>query len=1199
MDQTRNLFRYAVRLLCLAAICMFIFSSTANAESKEEVRIYVIKESSYEPYLSIPDSYNTMYQFAEGSSAQYEILAGESVSISSDGTVTPEGETWYYYGGFGTTSPPDPNSGQQPTSIVKDLYLGTTKVKVITGDTSYLIDITVCDYTDIYVEDVIDRYLAEHITPDMTDMEKLDAIAAFPAQYPYSTEASGYQGMIIKKGGDCWASTSAIVELCGRVGIEAYSRYAAIEPGAGSGHYNAVAFVDGKTYVVEAGYSSTNTPRYYSVTEEPGGYYVRNNKLLQYDGKEGSLVIPEEIDGKTIESIGSLAFYRNKYVKLTDITLPQTLTTLEDQALESLHYIQEFYIPASVSSIGDLVFTDCQRLERIVVDPENPYYSDDDGVLYNKDNTKLLYYPTAGKTSYRIPDSVTDIEEYAFYYTTGIKALTVPASVTSIGVWAFANSGLKTVIFEGDKPENFEEVFHTGIDSAKVYYPAGNTTWDSAITDEAYADITWIAKEGSESLSECEMCGHLYEYGTEVVNNQIEGICSRCGHKINQNVPYGFSLFWRNSVYGGSDSYWIPDVNPAGSILYVTPGYLQGDEGCGDFCDLVVECSDESVLKMPEELQWHGKNAILVLKPGVAHVKFYLKYNPGVCYEYDLIAGDWGALDIAECEIQPVHEDGIPCEDIDDYYPFVSLFYNGACLYEGSHYTVEYTEDDDVPVLYINGTGVFDGTMVYRYPIVHDMSHVEGCKVTCEQGGSNEYWFCDSCGKYFADANGQQTIEKDSWNLPASGHQEEIIPGTPATCTEEGLTEGARCSVCGKELVAQKPIPAMGHDWDEGVITEEATADTSGVITYTCRNDSSHTRTAKIHATSHVLAYPVRENEKEATCEEEGGYEEVRYCETCGEEVSREYVTVPALGHQWSKTPVTDVPASCSQEGVRSVHCANCGARKDIVKIPKTAHSWDRGVITKPATVEAAGVRTYTCTKCGHTKTEAIAKLPVKRADQPADPATAPTAVKAEQEILNQKGDEAPAGSSFCLLQLRFSKVKKTSIKLKWTRVNGATGYIIYGNRCGKSYKKLKTINSGSTTTWTQKKLKKGKYYKYYIIAVQKHLGEDKVIASSKTIHAATSGGKVGNYKSVKLKNVKKNKIALSIGKSFKIKAKEVAASKKLKVKRHRKLAYESTNPLVAAVDGKGKVIAKSKGICNVYVYTQSGTFKKITITVN
>lgn len=90
-----------------------------------------------------------------------------------------------------------------------------------------------------------------------------------------------------------------------------------------------------------------------------------------------------------------------------------------------------------------------------------------------------------------------------------------------------------------------------------------------------------------------------------------------------------------------------------------------------------------------------------------------------------------------------------------------------------------------------------------------------------------------------------------------------------------------------------------------------------------------------------------------------------------------------------------------------------------------------------------------------------------------------------------------------------------------------------------------------------------------------------------------TSGGKYGNAKSVK---VKKAKLSLKKGKTFKIRASEVKKDKALK--KHRAICYESSNTKVATVTKKGKIKAKTKGKCTVYVYAQNGKMKKVKVTV-
>lgn len=197
----------------------------------------------------------------------------------------------------------------------------------------------------------------------------------------------------------------------------------------------------------------------------------------------------------------------------------------------------------------------------------------------------------------------------------------------------------------------------------------------------------------------------------------------------------------------------------------------------------------------------------------------------------------------------------------------------------------------------------------------------------------------------------------------------------------------------------------------------------------------------------------------------------------------------------------------------------------------------------------------------------------------------------AEKFVLALKNDKDPKGSAFNGLkaQVKKSGVKKNSLKVSWSKVKNAKGYIVFGNKCGSKYKKLKTVKG---TSFTQKKLKKGTYYKYLIMAYDKN---NKIISTSKTIHVATKGGTVGNYKKVKL-----NKTSRTIkkGKTFKLKATCVKQSKKLTVKNHRKVKYESTNTKIATVTSGGKIKAKKKGKCYVYAYAQNGVYKRIKITV-
>ena len=201
-----------------------------------------------------------------------------------------------------------------------------------------------------------------------------------------------------------------------------------------------------------------------------------------------------------------------------------------------------------------------------------------------------------------------------------------------------------------------------------------------------------------------------------------------------------------------------------------------------------------------------------------------------------------------------------------------------------------------------------------------------------------------------------------------------------------------------------------------------------------------------------------------------------------------------------------------------------------------------------------------------------------------------------EKSITGMTNDGDPVGSTFAPLMLMSKKQTRNSVKLTWKGISGATGYILYGNQCGKGKKFQRLAElAGNVKTWNMTGLKKGTYHKVTIVAYQFVNGQKKIIGAAKTIHVATKGGKNGNYGKVK---PSKKKLSLKVKKSAKIKVTQIKAKGVKKVKKHRKVVYESSNTKVATVDKKGKVKAVKKGKIVIYAYAQNGIFGKVTVTV-
>lgn len=130
---------------------------------------------------------------------------------------------------------------------------------------------------------------------------------------------------------------------------------------------------------------------------------------------------------------------------------------------------------------------------------------------------------------------------------------------------------------------------------------------------------------------------------------------------------------------------------------------------------------------------------------------------------------------------------------------------------------------------------------VFEEPHGHTMEKFEAVPPTCTEDGRSEYYHCTDpeCNKYYSDSNGENEIEKDSWIIPAHGHNYELKEETPVSCTEDGRKyyECTHDASHNYKLV----IEAHGHDYQiDPEKCKEATPDEPGYTYYECSHDPSH-----------------------------------------------------------------------------------------------------------------------------------------------------------------------------------------------------------------------------------------------------------------------------------------------------------------------------------------------------------------------
>lgn len=202
----------------------------------------------------------------------------------------------------------------------------------------------------------------------------------------------------------------------------------------------------------------------------------------------------------------------------------------------------------------------------------------------------------------------------------------------------------------------------------------------------------------------------------------------------------------------------------------------------------------------------------------------------------------------------------------------------------------------------------------------------------------------------------------DDTFVEAAGHKWALTTTLPPACTEKG-TQFYKCSVCG--ATRTEKIAPLGHDLSRCDLKPAATCTQPGRAVGTCARCGVQIDEV-IPAKGHDYSYA--ETSAAPTCTEPGHYKGT--CPTCGKDYDD---VVPALGHDWGEW-VTSIEPTVSTVGYRYHVCNRdgCGYREgeDIPKLH--THTWDAGVVTQKPTAAEPGVRTYTCTVCGQTRTEAI-----------------------------------------------------------------------------------------------------------------------------------------------------------------------------------------------------------------------------------
>ncbi len=278
------------------------------------------------------------------------------------------------------------------------------------------------------------------------------------------------------------------------------------------------------------------------------------------------------------------------------------------------------------------------------------------------------------------------------------------------------------------------------------------------------------------------------------------------------------------------------------------------------------------------------------------------------------------------------------------------------------------------------------GEIIMKQEIVpangHTIEIIAAVDPSCTETGLTEGSKCSICGTVIR----QQTI------VPELGHKPITIPAVDPTCTATGLTAGQKCLVCGTVLVEQEIVPTIAHNYTSEVTTQP-TCKQEGAYTYTCVACGDQ-YTEAISALGHdyieieqsaatcvdngyVLYRCDVCNDEEIVIEYASGHAISRvdssaeptcvasgytsgYCDICGQYITTE---TPATGHTDSETYYTG--EYCGTQKIGYTRCTKCGET-----ISSFGHSYK--VTITQATCTNDGMRSYKCQNCGNSYSETI-----------------------------------------------------------------------------------------------------------------------------------------------------------------------------------------------------------------------------------
>ena len=755
--------------------------------------------------------------------------------------------------------------------------------------------------------------------------------------------------------------------------------------------------------------------------------YIHEGAFCNCSGITGKITIPDgvvEIDNSGFSGCANVQ----------ELELPNSLVKLGKDCFVGLS-IESIVLPDSLKTIGERCLSDCTNLTSVILPKgieEIPAYmffncAFESFVLPESVTTikNRAFYSNDYLTQFSMGSNVKIIEDEAFAYCELLKEIIIPDSIESIGQDAFyvcnytEEDGYGEIILISDNPlvkkyveDNKDEAYEQLVFRCKSHTEELIPTMEPTCTETGLTEgkKCSVCNEILVAQEEIPALGHNYEEveGTaeaatcETAGKEADKKCSRCDSTITGNVIEALGHDWGDwTVFkkatcteaGVETRVCRNDINHVESRNIEATGHEE----------VVLEAKAAACTEtgLTEGKKCSVCNEILVAQEEI----------PALGHDYKTVEGTAVA---STCETDGKEADK-KCSRCDSTITGKTI---EALGHDWGAWTVikEATEEEEGLERRICGRddSHIEERAIPKLNHVHELVETEALAATCTEAGNIEYWTCSKCGRFYSDENAENEISEAETKIKALGHKEVVLEAKVATCTEKGLTEGKKCSVCGEIIVAQEEIPALGHDyktvggtavaatceaagkeadkkcsrcdstitgktieaighdWGEWTVTKAAACTEDGTEQRVCSHDDSHVETRAIKAAGHK---EVVLEAKAAACTEPG-LTEGKKCSVCGEILVAQE-EIPALGHDYKTVEGTAVAATCETSGKEAdKKCSRCDSTITGKTIEALGHDWSEWEVVKEATEEEEGLEVRTCENDpSHKEERAIPKL--------------------------------------------------------------------------------------------------------------------------------------------------------------------------------------------------------------------------------